>query len=162
MRTAHEYLEPSVLRTSWNAVLRLVQQETKSVILVPRTTQASMIRHHQQMLSDGEASKVSVATSDLASQHGVLQPGDVCPFTQSATLSSRVWHISSCSRLPELVYGIYRLLKEIMRSTFLSCRLSSNSGCAFLAHGFQAAHAHVVGCALAFSTCSHLGRVSHE
>ena len=78
---AHAYLKPSVLRDSWRDVLRSVQQNTRSVIVVPRLvasqshTSPDQPQHADQ---DGGASGVSVATSDVAAQHGILHTGDVC------------------------------------------------------------------------------------
>lgn len=98
MHRAHAYLKPPVLRTAWAQVLRAVQQDTRSVIHVPKNptgwaktgakTGANTADQEQGVLSRGEQQeddKVAVATSDVASQHGVLQPGDVrvvlcCPL----------------------------------------------------------------------------------
>ena len=80
---AHAYLKPSVLRDSWRDVLRSVQQETRSVIVVPRVAPSQAytsgaLDQVQNAEQDSGASKVSVATSDIAAQHGILHTGDVC------------------------------------------------------------------------------------
>lgn len=100
---AHEYLQPSALRRAWAEVLRSVQQESRSVIMVPRVAHghASMGRDQPQNAADSGGSKVNVATSDLASQHGVLHPGDVC-FSICCTCTMHTCYTpTSCSSQTE-------------------------------------------------------------
>lgn len=102
---AHAYLKPSVLRQSWREVLRSVQQETRSVIMVPRVPpqHVSATRDHAQHAEhDSSADKISVATSDIAAQHGILHAGDVRPLASPAMLHctalSPVYHLHAHSK----------------------------------------------------------------
>jgi hypothetical protein len=82
VQRAHDYLQPAVLRKSWQDALRSFQHEGKSGFLVHRGNSTDTC---QQVSPAGEATKVAVSMPDVATQHAILHPGDV-----RAILSS-VW-----------------------------------------------------------------------